>query len=117
MPTTRKRIGYLPRAEIQIIIDQICKNNKLSQSKVTGILVEEALSYRGVLKSNSNTINNDLLNSEQYLQSFNNDIFNNKSQKEKETFILDENFVKEEMQMINDYIKFKFFKNIMNKNN
>ena len=115
MPTTRKRIGYLPRAEVQTIIDQICKNNKLSQSKVTGILVEEALTYRGVLKSNSNTKNKDLPCSEDYLQLFNFDILNNKSQKEK--FILEENFVKEEMKMINDYIKFKFFKNVMNKNN
>ena len=44
MPSQRKRIGFLPREEVQKIIDQICKHNKLSQSKVTGLLVEEALS-------------------------------------------------------------------------
>ena len=49
MPSQRKRIGFLPRLEVQGIIDQICKHNKLSQSKITGILVEEALILRGVL--------------------------------------------------------------------
>ena len=49
MPSQRKRIGFLPREEVQKIIDQICEDNKLSQSKVTGILVEEALSYSCLL--------------------------------------------------------------------
>jgi hypothetical protein len=49
MPTQRRRIGFLPRSEVHTIIDKICNQNKLRQSKVTGILVEEALSYRGIL--------------------------------------------------------------------
>ena len=55
MPSQRKRIGFLPREEVQKIIDQICKHKKLSQSKVTGMLVEEALTYRGAL---TNSIDN-----------------------------------------------------------
>ena len=51
MPTQRRRIGFLPRSEVQNIIDKICNHNKLSQSKVTGILVAEALIHRGVLNS------------------------------------------------------------------
>ena len=51
MPSQRKRIGFLPREEVQIIIDEICKHNKLSQSKVTGILVEQGLYSKGLLKS------------------------------------------------------------------
>ena len=51
MPTQRRRIGFLPRSEVQNIIDKICNINKLSQSKVTGILVEEALRSRGVLNT------------------------------------------------------------------
>ena len=50
MPSPRKRIGFLPRVEIQAIIDRICSEEKLSQSKVTGLLVEEALKMRGVYK-------------------------------------------------------------------
>ena len=56
MPTQRRRIGFLPRSEVQNIIDKICFHNKLSQSKVTGILVEEALSSRGVLNTSFNKL-------------------------------------------------------------
>ena len=116
MPTQRKRIGFLPSSEVQLKIDQICKNNKLSQSKVTGILVEEALKLRGVLntsiddksfKIDYNTIKSLLTN---------NDFINNKEHKNNESFNLDEDFIKDEVQMINDFIEFKFFKNIMKKN-
>tara|TARA_B100000965_G_scaffold177902_1_gene148449 strand:- start:3653 stop:4051 length:399 start_codon:yes stop_codon:yes gene_type:complete len=48
MPSIRKRIGYLPSLNIHEIIANIAKNEKLSQSKVVGILVEEALIARGV---------------------------------------------------------------------
>ena len=48
MPSRRKRIGYLPSINIQEIITNIANKEKLSQSKVVGILVEEALIYRGL---------------------------------------------------------------------
>ncbi len=47
MPSIRKRIGYLPSPEIQEIITNIANKENLSQSKVVGILVEEALLGRG----------------------------------------------------------------------
>ena len=47
MPSIRKRIGYLPSVNIQEIITKIANKEKLSQSKVVGILVEEALQARG----------------------------------------------------------------------
>ena len=52
MPTSRKRIGFLPTAEVQGIIDKISAESNLSQSKVTGILVEEALKARNLYKAN-----------------------------------------------------------------
>ena len=116
MPSQRKRIGFLPREEVQIIIDQICENNKLSQSKVTGILVEEALNYRGALK---NSINNKLFeldcNDNKSLLIRNN-ISNKKTHINNDNLNLDESYMKNEVQMINDFIEFKFFKNIMNQN-
>ena len=48
MPSIRKRIGYLPSLDIQEIITTISKKENLSQSKVVGVLVEEALRARGV---------------------------------------------------------------------
>ena len=114
MPSQRKRIGFLPREEVQKIIDQICKYNKLSQSKVTGILVEEALNFRGVLNSSSNkkSLEDCKIQDKSFLNI--NELFNNESLKEKDYLNLDENYIKDEVKMINDFIEFKFFKNIVN---
>ena len=49
MPSQRKRIGFLPSEKVHDIIDKLCRANEFSQSKVTGLLVEEALRSRGVL--------------------------------------------------------------------
>ena len=49
MPSPRKRIGFLPSEEVHEIIEKLCTANQFSQSKVTGLLVEEALRSRGVL--------------------------------------------------------------------
>ena len=58
MPSTRKRIGYLPKINIQKIITNIAIKENLSQSKVVGILVEEALMARGFIEvKNKNILN------------------------------------------------------------
>ena len=116
MPSQRKRIGFLPRAEIQIIIDQICKYNKLSQSKVTGILVEEALNSRGVINSSVKNKSHEIHSNDNKSLLITNDNFNNEKHIDNDNANLDENYIKDEVQMINDFIEFKFFKNIMNKN-
>ena len=46
MPSQRKRIGFLPSTEVQDIINKICASENISQSKVTGILVKEAIKAR-----------------------------------------------------------------------
>ena len=57
MPSTRKRIGYLPSTNAQKTITKIANKEKLSQSKVVGILVEEALIARaGIELENSNDL-------------------------------------------------------------
>ena len=48
MPSKRKRIGYLPLLNIHQIIINIASKEKISQSKVVGILIEEALIARGL---------------------------------------------------------------------
>ena len=58
MPSTRKRIGYLPSINAHETITKIAIKEKLSQSKVVGILVEEALIARDELDVlNSNDLN------------------------------------------------------------
>ena len=114
MPTKRRRIGFLPKSEVQYIIDKICNHNKLSQSKVTGILVEEALSYRGVLNTSIKKLSFDFTtNSSGKLLNANNKFISEKSNDE-ENINLDDGYIKDQIQMINDFIEFKFFKNIMN---
>ena len=58
MPSIRKRIGYLPSINAHETITKIANKENLSQSKVVGILVEEALIARDELnfkKSINNT--------------------------------------------------------------
>ena len=58
MPSLRKRIGYLPSINAQESITKIANKEKLSQSKVVGILVEEALIARARFDpKNSNDLN------------------------------------------------------------
>ena len=54
MPSQRKRIGFLPTAEVQEIINKICASENISQSKVTGILVKEAIKARSLKKNSLN---------------------------------------------------------------
>ena len=63
MPSTRKRIGYLPSLDIQKIITTISTKENLSQSKVVGVLVEEALRARGIYGLQDK---NDLIRSTSY---------------------------------------------------
>ena len=48
MPTKKKRVGFIPREDVMKIIDKLSKENNLSNSKIISILVEEALSVRGI---------------------------------------------------------------------
>jgi len=116
MPTQKRRIGFLPRSEVQNIIDKICNHNKLSQSKVTGILVEEALRSRGVLNTAIKTISLDFTSNISDDLSTSHNTFNSELPNDEDNITLDDCSINEEIQMINDFIEFKLFKNIMNKN-
>ena len=48
MPTKKKRVGFIPREDVMKIIDKLSTENNLSNSKIISILVEEALSIRGI---------------------------------------------------------------------
>ena len=101
MPSARKRIGFLPRSEVHDLIGKICKANQLSQSKVTGILVEEALRSRGILKS-SFTLPEITGKDKSYELLITND---------KGSFTI--NNSNEDFDMINDFLEYKFFKNVV----
>ena len=48
MPTKKKRVGFIPREDVMRIIVMLSIENNLSNSKIISILVEEALSIRGI---------------------------------------------------------------------
>ena len=69
MPSIRKRIGYLPSINAQENITKIAHKEKLSQSKVVGLLVEEALVARGLfsLQNSKDLIRKNLYTKEIYV--------------------------------------------------
>ena len=57
MPTKKKRVGFIPREDVMRIIDKLSIENNLSNSKIISILVEEALSIRGIFNKKNGKIN------------------------------------------------------------
>ena len=117
MPSQRKRIGFLPSEEVHEIIDKLCSANKFSQSKVTGLLVEEALRSRGVL---SDSFNNDFGNKSNFINySFDHDPFskNINSSGNSDDYTVNKKVFADQIKMMYEFIEFKYFKKVMNQNN
>ena len=53
MHTKKKRVGFITREDVMRIIDKLSIENNLSNSKIISILVEEALSIRGIFNKNN----------------------------------------------------------------
>ena len=56
MPTKKKRVGFIPREDVMRIIDKLSIENNLSNSKIISILVEEALSIRGIFNKQNGKV-------------------------------------------------------------
>ena len=56
MPTKKKRVGFIPREDVMRIIEKLSTENNLSNSKIIGILVEEALSIRGIFNKKNGKV-------------------------------------------------------------
>ena len=117
MPSPRKRIGFLPSEEVHEIIEKLCTANEFSQSKVTGLLVEEALRSRGVLNESygqNQNINRDFTN-----LSFDNETFSeiNKSRLDGDKYEVNKKVLSDDIKMMHEFIEFKYFKKVMKRNN
>ena len=117
MPSPRKRIGFLPSEEVHEIIEKLCTANEFSQSKVTGLLVGEALRSRGVLNEsygqNQNN-NRDFINF-----SFDHETFseNNSSSLNLDEYVVNKKVLSDDIKMMHEFIEFKYFKKVMKQNN
>ena len=56
MPTKKKRVGFIPREDVVMILDKLSIENNLSNSKIISILVEEALSTRGLFNKRNGKV-------------------------------------------------------------
>ena len=117
MPSPRKRIGFLPSEEVHDIIEKLCTANEFSQSKVTGLLVEEALKSRGVLNESygqNKVEKRELINFSLDYETFSE---NNKSSGNVEDCIVNKKLLSDDIKMMHEFIEFKYFKKVMKRNN
>ena len=70
MPTKKKRVGFIPREDVMRIIDKLSIENNLSNSKIISILVEEALSIRGIFNRQNGKVTKSYQLSNYNLQNF-----------------------------------------------
>ena len=110
MPTSRKRIGFLPTEEVKDIIDKICLRNNLSQSKVTGILVEEALKVRNLYKSKNKEGNREIVLNNEWDKSKITNKINNLTFKNND---IDKDEEYDEYKLVKEYLNYKNFKKIL----
>ena len=117
MPSPRKRIGFLPSEEVHEIIEKLCTANEFSQSKVTGLLVEEALRSRGVL--NKSIVQNKVDQEDLINFSFDQETFSeiNKSLLNMDDYAVNKKVLSDDIKMMYEFIEFKYFKKVMKRNN
>ena len=116
MPSQRKRIGYLPSEEVHEIIDKLCRANEFSQSKVTGLLVEEALRSRGVLSGNFSSKSIDKSKYINYSFEKETSSQNNISSDICDDYTINKKTFSDDIKMMHEFIEFKFFKKVMKQN-
>ena len=117
MPSQRKRIGFLPSEEVHEIIEKLCTTNEFSQSKVTGLLVEEALRSRGVLTDSFSPKNSD--KSISINDSFEQEPLSKKniSPNNSSFYTVNKKLFSDDIKMMHEFIEFKYFQKIMKQNN
>ena len=113
MPTKKKRIGFIPKVNVLKVIDDISAKEKLSNSKVVNILLEEALYTRGLIKETDELYHNRELN----------DFINNISDLQKEFYENELKFKESKEEFMQSksntriyirFIQFLYFKKMMN---
>ena len=68
MPTKKNRVGFIPREDVMRIIEKLSIENNLSNSKIISILVEEALSIRGIFNKKNGKVTKSYQWNEENLQ-------------------------------------------------
>ncbi len=128
MPTKKKRVGFIPREDVMKIIDELSIENNLSNSKIISILVEEALSVRGIFNRKTGRIthsyqqvknsNKELINNSDYFNDNEKFAMNTKSgnlkNSQKENILKQINDEEFDLQIYKKFISFLKFQEMMN---
>ena len=131
MPTKKKRVGFIPRENVMKIIDKLSIENNLSNSKIISILVEEALSIRGIFnKKNGKATQSYKMNAENSQNLFDNsgdfidnsklsidNKLGNQFNPYKSTFLNEENQEAFDLQTYKMFLSFLKFQEMMDKYN
>ncbi len=131
MPTKKKRVGFIPREDVMRIIEKLSIENNLSNSKIISLLVEEALSIRGIFNKkngkvtqlyqlNQDNSQNLLDNSGDFLDKAKFSIDNNLENhfiKSKSTHLNEENQEAFDLQTYKKFLSFLKFQEMMDKYN
>ena len=117
MPTKKKRVGFIPREDVMRIIDKLSLENNLSNSKIISILVEEALSVRGIFnKKNGKAIQSYQFNGDNS-QNSNETNLGNHFIPSKSPHLTEENQETFELQTYKKFLSFLKFQEMMDKYN
>ncbi len=117
MPTKKKRVGFIPREDVMRIIEKLSTESNLSNSKIISILVEEALSIRGIFnKKNGKITQSHQLNNDNSQISIPN-ILGNHFISRKSTNLNEENQDTFDLQTYKKFLSFLKFQEMMDKYN
>ena len=107
----------MPSEEVHEIIEKLCTANEFSQSKVTGLLVEEALRSRGVLNESYGQNQHDQRDFINFSFDHEKLFENNKSQLNVDEYAVNKKVLSDDIKMMHEFIEFKYFKKVMKRNN
>ena len=124
MPTKKKRVGFIPREDVMRIIEKLSTENNLSNSKIISILVEEALSIRGIFNKKNGKVTqsykSNVYNSGEFTDNAKHSIHTNLGNHfipSKSTHLNEENQEAFDLQTYKKFLSFLKFQEMMDKYN
>ena len=117
MPTKKKRVGFIPREDVMRIIEKLSTENNLSNSKIISILVEEALSIRGIFNKKNGKVNQSYQSNEDSSKKLFDTNLGNHFIPSKSTHLSEENQETFDLQTYKKFLSFLKFQEMMDKYN
>ena len=115
MPTKKKRVGFIPREDVMRIIEKLSTENNLSNSKIISILVEEALSVRGIFNKRNSNVTQSYQSNEDNSQNLIDTNLGNHFIPSKSTHLNEENQEAFDLQTYKKFLSFIKFQEMMDK--